>query len=89
MEQMTPEHAIQEIQYYMNHDSYIDAPSNDACKLAIDALKKQVPKKPARHDWTTPAGITLYEYNCSKCDESMEEEWKLCPYCGQALDWTE
>ena len=35
---MTREEAIAEIQYYMNSDSYADAPSNEACKLAIEAL---------------------------------------------------
>lgn len=35
---MTCDDAIQEIQYYMNSDCYADAPSNEACKLAIRAL---------------------------------------------------
>lgn len=35
---MTREEAIAEIQYYMNSDSYADAPSNEACKIAIEAL---------------------------------------------------
>lgn len=81
MEQMTAEQAIQEIQYYMNHDSYIDAPSNDACKLAIDALKKQVPKK------TQPMGMSSY---CPVCGSLMFKRChdKCCGYCGQTLDWT-
>lgn len=35
---MTPDDAIQEIQTYMNSDCYLDAPSNEACKMAIKAL---------------------------------------------------
>lgn len=37
---MTNDDAIQEIQYYMNSDCYLDAPSNEACQLAISALER-------------------------------------------------
>lgn len=36
---MTREEAIAEIKYYMESDSYADAPSNEACKMAINALR--------------------------------------------------
>ena len=36
---MTREEAIAEIKYYMEHDSYADAPSNEACQMAINALR--------------------------------------------------
>lgn len=35
---MTRQDAIAEIKYYMEHDSLADAPSNEACQMAIDAL---------------------------------------------------
>lgn len=35
---MTREEAIYELQYYMNSDCYLDAPSNEACQLAVAAL---------------------------------------------------
>ena len=36
---MTWEEAIAEIKYYMESDSYADAPSNEACQMAINALR--------------------------------------------------
>lgn len=38
---MTREEAIEEIQFFMTHDSLADAPSNEACKLAVAALREQ------------------------------------------------
>ena len=36
---ITREEAISEIKYYMESDSYADAPSNDACQMALTALR--------------------------------------------------
>ena len=61
-----------------------------AIDTAIEALEKQVPKKP-----TAPVDTWL----CPSCGESVEYQQKLgdnvlyhgqhdfCPKCGRAIDW--
>ena len=59
----------------------------EAYDLAIDALEKQVPKKPTR---------TRGKYGhteCACCGWVVEsfcgdlEQYPFCPNCGQAIDW--
>ena len=38
---MTNDEAIAELNHYIHSDSLTEAPSNEACQLAIDALKRQ------------------------------------------------
>lgn len=42
---MTAERAIDELIHWMESDCYLEAPSNDACKLAISALEEQEKQK--------------------------------------------
>ena len=61
---MTREEAIAEIKYYMESDSYADAPSNEACKMAINALR------PVSREAWEPCKIcngktTLYQYTAN------------------------
>lgn len=48
--------------------------------LAIEALEKQIPKKPI-------------ELNCPRCRfNGIDNSWWVftyCPECGQAIDWSE
>ena len=59
----------------------------EAYDLAIDALEKQIPKKPTR---------TRGKYGhteCACCGWVVEsfcgdlEQYPFCPNCGQAIDW--
>lgn len=55
-------------------------------ELAILALEKQIPKKAINHydcHWLCPICNELI------CDNSygVEEEYKFCNMCGQAIDW--
>lgn len=58
----------------------------DACRVAVKALEKQIPKKPEQG--TTNAFI----YVCPNCGGpvgslEVEEIWcDFCPKCGQAID---
>ena len=59
----------------------------EAYDLAIDALEKQVPKKPTRTRGK-------YGYTeCACCGWVVEsfcgdlEQYPFCPNCGQAIDW--
>lgn len=67
-----------------------------ACSMAIEALEKQIPKKPiySNYDDNGFDKIIPYRAECPACEESVEfgkwnaEESHHCE-CGQALDWSE
>ena len=82
---MTREEAIAEIKYYMEHDSLADAPSNEACQMAINALRpvsRERVEKVWRGEWI-PAEIdfddddTLFDvedlcdWQCSACHNEV------------------
>ena len=62
---------------------------------AINALKKQIPKKPYYFGDGYADGMLVYdEARCPACECDFEEgmtNWgcKFCPDCGQALDWSD
>lgn len=60
----------------------------EALQTAMQALEKQIPKKPIR----LPANHPFYYEvgDCPFCEESVYvAEGEFCPSCGQALDWSE
>ena len=74
---------------------------NKAISMAIEALEKQIPKKPKRVDknyvfdgnWKKICpccGITLMERITTK-DESYPVHYNMTKHCkcGQALDWSD
>ena len=85
---MTYEEAIERIKCILKNNSFTKADKN-ALKLAIDALEKQIPKKPTR---------TRGKYGhteCACCGWVVEsfcgdlEQYPFCPNCGQAIDWSD
>ena len=86
---MTREEAIAEIKYYMESDSYADAPSNEACKMAINALRpvsrEQVEKMAG--EWGQDINKGPAVFYCSSCGESFEihsyefQKYRFCPFC--------
>lgn len=76
---------------------------NDDCKysadkcafsLAIQALEKQIPKKPTYDgDGYAPDGTFVWdEWLCPCCGERYEvdyDDYDYCPNCGQKLDWSD
>ena len=66
---------------------FYDAEFESALALAIEALEKQIPKKPTRGKY----GHT----ECACCGWVVEsfcgdlEQYPFCPNCGQAIDWEE
>lgn len=84
---MTREDAIAEIKYYMEHDSLADAPSNEACQMAINALRpvsREQVEKVWRGKWkmvSNGSGV------CSKChrQDDIDPLAKFCRYCGAAM----
>ena len=66
---------------------FYDTEFESSLALAIEALEKQIPKKPTR---------TRGKYGhteCACCGWIVEsfcgdlEQYPFCPNCGQAIDW--
>ena len=83
--------ALAEIEYYngfSGKEACIEA-IEDACRLATEALEKQVPKKPIKYD-IDYSGNPLFRcpvcgdsWNSNEFGDGMEHCWT----CGQAILW--
>ena len=78
--EVTIEQAIKSLSAYIDNEAYTDKFQN-VCKLAIEALEKQIPKK----DKFGYCPICKRTVNCA-CRPSKN---KFCRNCGQALDWSD
>lgn len=62
-------------------------------ELAINALEKQIPKKPVTKNRICYSmsidgeALYAYDYYCPLCDVKVNRERHHCP-CGQALKWS-
>ncbi|MFW5670521.1 MAG: hypothetical protein ACOCM4_15070 [Acetivibrio ethanolgignens] len=57
-----------------------------AIETAIEALEKQIPKKPVKKSFIIPyEGINV----CPSCKEPLGGKKYYCCECGQKLDWSE
>lgn len=90
---MTPERAIEILNpEHREHYQSIE-PVNEACRMGMKALEKQIPKKPDYEgDGYDENCELIYDtWICPNCDNHYEvdyDECDFCPNCGQALDWT-
>ena len=67
---------------------------NDGMGIAIQALEKQIPKKPTYEgDGYAPDGTFVWdEWLCPCCGKRYEvdyDDYDYCPNCGQKLDWSD
>ena len=96
------EDALREVlhQVYRNTDDFEMRISKDCYKLIIEALEKQIPKKPQyvdtrfrHHGRKISEGSSLDKcYKCPNCNSHIFHVFdseKCCKYCGQALDWSD
>lgn len=74
----------EEVIKYLERHGFI---ADDVKDMAIEALEKQIPKKPNKH----VEDIIDEYYSCPKCmNNELDDIFdNYCPRCGQALDWTE
>lgn len=70
--------------------------SREASKLAIQALEKQIPKKPRKTDSYKGVLKRVYAYVCPTCGNACLEKYMnerqntmFCWNCGQKLDWSD
>ena len=54
----------------------------EAVDIAIQALEKQIPKKPITDD-------RYIMYICPCCNDFIKVSHNYCPNCGQELDWSD
>lgn len=92
---MTESEAIIELQ------QNIDMPfgnnvSDEASEMAINALEKQIPKKPRKTDSYRGVLKRVYAYVCPTCGNACLEKYMnerqntmFCWNCGQKLDWSD
>lgn len=82
-----------EKEYTLKQTGHQQQPINkevrQALDIAIEAVKKQGPKKPKAEPYFY--GIN---YRCANCDKHIAlpiayPKPPYCPHCGQAVDWEE
>lgn len=68
----------------------------EAVDFAIQALKKQIPKKPRKTDSYRGVLKRIYAYVCPTCGNVCLEKYMnerqntmFCWNCGQRLDWSD
>jgi len=64
---------------------------NSLKETIIQALEKQMPKKPREHynwvDLTEEERPETSRWYCKMCDSEIKENYSFCVNCGQKLNW--
>ena len=89
---MTPKEAIEHLKLITDNEAYSDY-FQDVCRTAIEALEKQVPKKPKirvmQDDLTIGCGTFRAGTNtrwCRICNKPITVD-PYCRWCGQRINW--
>lgn len=58
----------------------------EACSMAIEALEKQIPKKPIE---VISSNNEFIRDVCGNCEHifGIYQYYDFCPYCGNKIDW--
>lgn len=88
---MTPQETVKwlkaiEEKYIHGGDEDFDEKRKIAINTAIEALEKQIPKKPTIKKSVKVNAFTL---KCPNCEAVLQADSPCCRYCGQALDWSD
>lgn len=94
---MNIQEAISHYKYGISHDIFSE-PVTSYAKMAIEAMEKQIPKKPTyvdtrfrNHGRSIADGSSLDKcYKCPNCSTHIFHVFDsevYCKHCGQALDW--
>ena len=97
----TTREALAEVEYYngfSGKEACIEA-IEDACRLAIEALEKQIPKRTTyihlNTRYTHRGRVRHDQFRCCNCGLTKEfvdghaSQYKFCPQCGLEIDWSE
>lgn len=87
--------AMMDLQEYIGSGAYNGSEPPiylSTATLAIEALKKQIPRKPSYSGDGYADGHLVYDtYECPYCGKKYEvdyDNYTYCPECGQKLDMT-
>ena len=92
---MTLDEAIKELHAIRPRGGIIPQKRAEALDVAIQALEKQIPKKPEYEGDGYADGELVYDYaKCPICGHDFEygiNDWgcEYCSDCGQKLDWSD
>ena len=71
----------------------IEEKMNISCDMAINALKKQIAKKPINNKHTVSVSSTAVKvvdwWKCGKCNGDLTRQFACCPYCQTVIDWSD
>ena len=87
---MTAEEAIDNLKYLISEDctdSHFDFITE--IEMAIEALEKQIPKKPTEVDEREVGWIAFMCPACNTAVIGQPYRPNNCKHCGQAIDWSE
>ena len=80
---MTPQEAIGRIknhnEVHSRKERHFAVHITEALNMAVEALEKQIPKKPSETD----------NARCIHCACVVKRDERFCKNCGQALDWSD
>ena len=81
---MTESEAKKEIEHnvFCNTDNFEMTISKECYKTIINALEKQIPKKPIKDKYVPELDF------CPECGTEVTN-CNYCPLCGQKIDWSE
>lgn len=84
---MTAEKAQERLVCILNNNQFTKA-DKMAMYLAINAINKQIPKKPTNFA-IDDNGYIIYDCECPNCEQSHRElfPFGFCIHCGQKIDW--
>lgn len=54
----------------------------------LDAIEKQIPTK-GKERFVGNGWNDIWEGDCPKCGKTIKPTLNWCPYCGQAIDWSD
>lgn len=89
---MTESEAIEAIQFDLKIGGEIHSQVlRDAVDVAIQALEKQIPKKPQNKKYSFYPHSTLLKSKYGECPncKSIQVDDEYCANCGQKLDWSD
>lgn len=72
---------------------YVTSVDEEPLRMAIEALEKQIPKKPVLENTKGIVGINMW--HCPVCKNEIISDWNkdianhYCHHCGQAIDWSD
>lgn len=96
------EDLIKDRESFLRRDDFDEVFLQDieACRMGIQALEKQIPKKimavndPCHVKALDSESAMIYTYSCIHCPNCSKwivanTNHRYCEYCGQALDWSD